>query len=669
MARRPQASASELAGLWSQALGDYRAGRQAEAAAGFEAILARAPDHAPSWHLLGLIQFARGAHDDAVRSIGKAVAAEPGLAQAWNDLAVILQRRGRNEEAVAHYRRAIALAPDRSIWHFNLGSALQAQGKFDPAIAAYRQALALKPDDPATLNNLANALMDQGKSGAAAQCYRRAVTLDPDYAEAFSNLGNALMRIARYDQGFDAFRRALELKPDYAGGYVNLANAELGFGRLDRSIELFRKALVLKPDYPEVESNVLLTLNYLARSTPEAIYRAHRAWAEAHAPQPDQHPFANAPEPERRLRVGYVSADFYHHSVAYFLEPLLAAHDRRAVEIFCYADVKQPDATTARLEALADRWCSTLGMSDADLARRIRDDGIDLLVDLAGHTGLNRIRVFALKPAPVALTWCGYPNTTGLAAIDYRITDPRADPEGEADRLHAERLVRLPTSFLCYRPAETAPEVAPPPVRATGHITFGSFNNLAKVQPETARVWARILEAVPGARLVLKAGLLWDDQALERLMGHFLAHFSAAGIPRERIEFLGRTSDAEEHLALYRRIDIALDPFPYNGTATTCEALWMGVPVITLTGDRHAGRVGTSLLTTLGLPDLIAASVDDYVARAASLARDLDRLAGLRATLRDRMRTSYLCDGAHFAREMEAAYRSMWRRWCGSRNP
>lgn len=363
----------------------------------------------------------------------------------------------------------------------------------------------------------------------------------------------------------------------------------------------------------------------------------------------------------RRLRVGYVSPDFRQHSVAYFIEPVIAEHDRQRFEVYCYSDVARPDPVTERFKALADHWHDVSADSDETLARRIRGDGIDLLVDLDGHAAGNRLPVFAQKPAPVQMTYLGYPATTGLPEMDYRITDGVADPLESVDSASSEIRVRLPNGFLCYRPSDAAPPVAAAN-KDGGTITFGSFNELPKVSPEVVRSWSRILEQLPGSTLLLKAAALGDPATRTRVK----RRFEAAGVSSGRIELLGRTATLEEHLALYARVDVALDTFPYNGTTTTCEALYMGVPVVTLEGAAHAGRVGASLLSVLQLTELVAASEDDYVDTAVALATDAERRVTFHATLRDRLRSSALCDSRSFVPSLEAIYLDCWSRWCES---
>jgi predicted O-linked N-acetylglucosamine transferase (SPINDLY family) len=362
------------------------------------------------------------------------------------------------------------------------------------------------------------------------------------------------------------------------------------------------------------------------------------------------------------LRVAFLSPDFRYHAVSFFFQPLLAHLDRSAVEMFCYAEVEDPDPVTAYLQSLGGTWRWSSTLDDAALAAQLRADGIDITIDLAGHMGGNRLRALAAKPAPVLATWLGYPATSGLAAIDWRITDARADPPGE-EAFHTERLLRLPESFLCFAAYITqVPDPAPPPMRSRGHITFGSFNNPQKLSPSTVRAWGRILAALPQARLLLKSLDFTGPDRRADLLNRLAAH----GIPPERVELRPPQPAMPDHLGAYAEIDIALDPFPYNGTTTTCEAMWMGVPVVTLIGARHAGRVGFDLLSQLGLEELAAPDIDAYVETAIALAKDGARLERLRSTLRERMRASPLCDAPRFARDFADGLRIMWRDWCAS---
>ncbi|HYD70467.1 tetratricopeptide repeat protein [Azospirillum sp.] len=640
----------------------YQGGDFAGAAAIGTDILRARPAHAAILHLLGVITFHQGDKGQARSFLAQTIAAAPDWAEPWTNLGCVLQSQDRTQDAIAAFRHAAALHPGSPGPHEALGNALAAAGRLDEAVQAYHCALALAPASAKVLCAFGNVRLLQCWYGAAIDAYTQALAAAPDLPEIWSNLGHALKDVGRIGEATAAFQTAIALRPDHAQAWSNLGSALKDQARHAEAVQAFSRATTLDPGFATARSNLIFLLNYLPEASEAAIGAAHAAWGRRHAAAPSAPPvFANPRRPERRLKVGYVSPDFRTHSVAYFFEPLAIHHDRAAVEVYGYAEVATPSPTTLRLKERADHWRFTVGLSHAAMAELIRADGIDILVDLAGHTGGNRLGVFALKPAPVQVTWLGYPNTTGLAAMDWRITDSLADPDG-AEAFHTERLARLPGGFLCYSPQPDAPEVAPAPCLTHGHVTFGSFNNLAKLTEPTVAAWAAILHRVPGARLLLKSKQLADPDTGRR----FLARFARHAIPPERITLAVWTLQPAHHLMLYAGMDIALDTFPYNGTTTTCEALWMGVPVVSLRGDRHAARVGADLLTRVGLSELTASDVADYVARAAALAGDPERLAAARADLRERMRASPLCDGRRFAAEMEAAYRRMWREWCSA---
>jgi predicted O-linked N-acetylglucosamine transferase (SPINDLY family) len=651
-------SSGDPAALFNAAVDDLNEGNFAKAEQAFRTILARWPAYAEVMDLLGVVYAKTGRLQDAAAIMQKAIATNPNLAGFHNNLGNVLSSLGRCAEAVECYQRALALRPDDPQTLNNLGSTLYTMARLEAAAEAYERALALRPEYPEALSNYGNVLIDQGRIADAVAANQKALALNPAYPIAHNNLGNGLRRLGRYEDAVQAYVRALELKPLYADALCNLAETLKEQGRALEALPFYEKALAVDPRQAGIHSNLLLALNSVESLSRMAAYAEHKRWGERFAAPALAH--ANAKDPAKRLRVGYVSPDFRKHSVAYFIEPVIAAHDRGQIEAFCYANVAVADAVTARIKDSADGWRAIRGLSDADAAAMIRADGIDILVDLAGHTMDGRLPLFALKPAPVQVAYLGYPNTTGLAAVDYRLTDAIADPEGEADRYHTERLVRLATGFLCYRPPADALEVAPPPALANGFVTFGSCNNLAKIGPATIAAWAAILKRMPDARLFLKSKPLADEGTRQRLAERFAEH----GIADERLVMTGWIVDGN-HLAVYSRIDVGLDTFPYNGTTTTCEALWMGVPVVTLAGDRHAARVGASLLTHLGLDELIAHDPGTYVERAVALAHDQARLGALRAGLRDTVARSALSDAQGFTRALEAAYRRMWRAWCG----
>ncbi len=407
--------------------------------------------------------------------------------------------------------------------------------------------------------------------------------------------------------------------------------------------------------------NLAVCMNNDSSYDRESIYREHCRWGQMLEKRiPETSCFNNITDPERRLRIGYVSADFRMHSVAFFLEPLLANRDTGQFEVICYSEVGWADEMTANLRSLSDGWRDTRGLSDSGVHSMIQADSIDILVDLAGLTYGNRLEVFAMKPAPVQVNYLGYAGTTGLSRMDYRITDNLPDPPGDSDRYHTETLIRLPQCFLCYKPPPASPPVSPLPSQTSGHVTFGSFNDLSKVTPDVVGVWAEILKLVPGSRCVCKARRLRDASIRARY--HEL--FSSHGISSDRIDLLGQVESITAHLELYSRVDIALDTFPYNGTTTTCEALWMGVPVVGIRGERHISRVGLSLLLNLGLDELVADDTQGYIATALGLVNNPGYLSELRSGLRERMAASPVCDAMNFTRQLEYAYRDMWRTYC-----
>ncbi len=581
-------------------------------------------------------------------------------AEAWFMLGAVNGQLGLFDETIACCHRVLAIQPRHADAHYNLAQALLHQRRPEEAMVSYREVLRLDPNYMGAYINLGTLLQGKRQLDEAVGCFQEALRRQPQNADAHYNLGNALRAQGKYTAAVESYRAALRIQPRNSGIRYNLANTLNDQGLHDAALASYRETLRWQSDYVDAHNNLLFALNYSAVHKPEEVFTEHQRWAERHGAAFSAPHYANIPDPERRLRVGYLSPDFRQHSVASFIEPLLAAHDPAAVETVCYADLRQSDAVTARIQGLAARWRPITNLSHEQVTELVRADGIDILVDLAGHTGDNRLLVFARKPAPVQATYLGYPNTTGLPAVGYRLTDAWADPPGQTEHLYTETLIRLPHGFLCYQPPADAPSVAPLPAGTAGHVTFGSFNALTKMNGDVLATWAGILRAVPGSRLILKNMVLRDPATCER----YREFFAKEEISFDRVELIGWVSSPAEHMALYHRLDLALDTFPYNGTTTTCEALWMGVPVITLAGRVHAGRVGVSLLSQVGLTEFIATDPDDYAARAVRWANDLEGLAHLRAGLRERMAASPLCDGASFARDVEQAYREMWRKWC-----
>jgi len=508
---------------------------------------------------------------------------------------------------------------------------------------------------------LATLFNKTGQKDKAEQCYKTLLRYER-HPVIYRELGRICFDSERISEATEYRRKAVQAAPDNAELLWILAGSMMASGKLNDGADVLQKALELEPENAAIRSNYLLNLHYLPDLSAETIFEEHLKWARIHTSS-DPAGFAhdNIPEPERNLRLGYISPDFRMHSVACFFQPLLEGHNRENVELYGYGNVKSPDNVTKRLKSMFDNYRDIRGLDHETTARLIKQDRIDILVDLAGHTNRNLLSVLALKPAPIQVTYLGYPDTTGMGQVDYRLTDAVAESP-DSQKFHTEQLVYLPDGFLCYAPPAPAPAVLPAPVLKNGYVTFGSFNNSRKINPHVIELWARVLKAVPQSRLLLK----FHEGGDENVKNHYLSQFAQCSISRQRVQICGRKPHFE-HLRLYSQVDIALDTYPYNGTTTTCEALWMGVPVISLVGPRHFSRVGLSILTHLGLEFFTAETADQYVAKAAALAAKPDALARIRGSMRTRMTADTLCDKNNFARTVEQAYRHMWRQWCGNR--
>jgi predicted O-linked N-acetylglucosamine transferase (SPINDLY family) len=675
------------------ALDHLNAGRWAEAETLLRQVLGQRPDHPDALHLLGVLACQTGHTDAAIELISRAVAISPGaaeylcnlgeayrrsgqpdaaiatlrravalrpgLAATHHNLGIALYEAGRTEEAVTAFERARQLRPDAAEAENNLGGALERVGRLDEAVAAFERALQLEPQRAEVHSNLGHALNDLGRFGEAIAACERAIALRPDLAEAHNNRGNALAGIGRTDEAIAAYRQAIAQRLALADPYNNLGVVFREQGRLDEALMCFRKAVEVKPDFTAAASNVLFTLHYHPDFDAQAILKEHRDWARRHA-EPlaaEIRPHGNDRAPGRRLRVAFVSPDFHTHPVGRLLLALFSHLDRAQIELVAYSDVRLADEVTGRLEALTDQWHDTIGLSDRQLAERIRDDRVDILVDTTLHTAGNRMLVFARKPAPVQLTMFGMPATTGLATLDARLTDPYLDPTDSCGAHYTEPSIRLPHCYWCYEPPEPILPVGELPARTGGFITFGCLNHLAKVSPPALRLWVKILQTVPDSRLVVQSEPGSHLQAL-------YAHFQAGGIASDRITFEPKVPRLE-YFQRYQRFDLALDPFPYNGHTSSLDALWMGVPVVTFAGGTAVGRGGASILSNLGLPDLIARTPAEYVDIGVRWASDRDRLAALRHDLRRRMESSPLMDVASFTAGVQAVFRRLWEQWCG----
>ncbi len=604
-------------------------GKLDEALRAYQAIIAEAPGTAEGWYKLGTAYGLLKDAGEAERCYRETLALWSDFPQANNNLGLILAGRGELDAAERHYRVALAEDPDRVEVHLNLGTLLQETGCLPEAQYLARRAMLLKPDSAIACDLLGRVKKSMGRISEAIQHAESAVELDPKFAAAWTNLGACYWNCGRHRDAERALSSALALAPDFLPAWNNL----------------------------------LLSSNYSLRDR-EEVFRLHRSFGDIVRQQcGDIAPFSQdlRLDPDRRLRIGFISGDLRRHSVTYFLPGALRNLDRSRFQLFAYYNFRTEDEVTWSLKPIFHQWKSIFGLPDQKAADLIREDRIDILIDLAGHTASIRPLVLGRRPAPIQVHWIGYPNTTGLDCIDYRLTDNWADPVADGDRFSSEEPWRLPASFLCYSPAESAPALRDPPCVAKGHVTFGSFNSRAKLSEECVALWCRVLLELPDTKLVLKSFFgADDDESRDGLKQIFVA----GGIAPDRIEVRARLGEHEDHLAAYHDIDIALDSFPYNGTTTTCEALWMGVPVVTLAGDRHASRVGASLLNSVGLGEMVARTQDELIQIATTLASEPQVLKALRGSMRERMMASRLMDKAAMGADLGAALGEMWRRHC-----
>jgi protein O-GlcNAc transferase len=685
-------------GVMHQRLGQFDL-----AESSFRQVLAQKPDHAQAHFALGNTLRELGKGDDAAKSFEQAVKIMPSWAEGHFNLGNALRDIGEFERGIACFQKAIALKPDWADAHTNLGQVLRLSDQYEAAVASCRKALSFSPNLPEGHFNLASALWSLGKRTEALISYRMALILKPDWPEAHYDLGYGLFQLGRTEEAIETYRKTIALKPtwaeahsalaavlihqgfalknsemlreadacrrqvlalrpDWPNAYVNLAGSPLRTG-LDQeeTFALLERALALCPDDICAQQSLLFGLQYSAALTPIKWRTALRAFADTYFAPLNIFKLLNCKDPHKRLRIGYVSPDFRNHSCAWFIEPVLASHNQSNIEIYCYASLAHADEVTARLKSLSENWHEVQEMSSEVVANLIRSHCIDILVDLAGHTFGNILPVFCHKPAPIQLTWLGSPTSTGLETVDYRLSDPWLTPEN-TEEYFTERLWNLECPAHCYRPPAQTPDVGSLPAEKNGYLTFGSFNNLLKLSPETVALWAKTLHAVAQSQLVLKSWQLGDAEVCRQIRKSFIQQ----GIDEARLHFLDAIPDLSAHLNLYNQIDVALDTFPYNGATTTLEALWMGVPVLTLVGWRTASRYSFSFLSALDLREFAAENQEQFVEIAQNLSGKLPYLSELRRSLRSRMRNSPLCDEVGFTGHLEAAYRQMWQRYCES---
>ncbi len=695
-------------------------GKYSEAISCYRQELKLAPDSVDALINLGIALWRDDQAAAAVEKLTEALRLAPASFEAALNCANALLGMERHDESIAMYRRALALRAESPDAHNNLGKALVAVGKPDEGQQCFDRALEIMPSHAEALFNLGDLLFFAGNSADAEKYYAKAVAARPTFAEGYMALGRAhfdagqfdeallcfdgmialapasataliwrgivLREMQRVDEALLAFEsatvlskrpeegyalvgstyrqlgdnasaddfanRALELEPDHAVALNLKGNLALHGGNVDEAIAWYLRAARSDPDFPMYAQNALFAMNYSDEVDAAVLLGAHRQWGwkQTTVRTPQRRPRTSALG--RRLRVGLVSPDLISHSVAHFVAPLLHYFDRSSLEIYCYSNNRKADAVTESFRGLATGWRGVAGKNDQSVAEMIYRDEIDVLIDLAGHTADNRLGVFLRGPAPMQLTWLGYPTTTGLPRMQYRLSDAVVDPDG-ASSFNTETVLRLPNSYFCYMPAQEAPPVSALPLASRGHPTFGSFNNLAKMTGSTLRLWAQVLEAVPDSRLILKNLSLGDARVREA----FASRLEQSGIDPRRVELIGFEIQRTQHLMLYNEIDVSLDTFPYNGATTTCEALWMGVPVVTLAGQTHASRMGASILAAAGHDDLVALDADQYVEICCGLAGDPAVLAQRRASLRPSLADSALMDHGQFNLDFESLLR------------
>ena len=656
----------------------------------YHEVLEHDPHAADAWNLTGVVAHQSGQQTEAIDNIRRAIAIEsdipqyqlnlaaalladkqadeaeqscrrclkldPVCAEAFSSLGNALRELGRLDEAIEAFHRALHCRPDYADAQCNLGILLFSIGRLDEAEQWLRQALAANPRLYQAHNNLGLIHQNRGSYDHASECYTRALQIQPGSPETLINQGCALRLLSRFGDALDCCARAIQLRPHHANAWCALGLVQQDIGHQVDAVASFREAVRLDPRSARAGSSLLFCLSLRTDLTPEEVFQEHCRWGQRFGRVDQASEYTNPPDPDLRLRIGYVSPDLRQHPVISFFEPLLAGLNREAFEVTCYAEVLGEDETTKRLRGLADRWRSTCGLTDIQVAEQIRVDGIDILVDLAGHTANNRLPVFAYKPAPVQASSIGYPNTTGLAAVDYFITDDiLVDDENE--QFFTEQLIRLPTG-CCWMAPSDAPEVGASPFETNGYVTFGSMHRLDKLTDLTFDLWARVLKSQPDSRLLIFRRSLGHCEIVRERIWEHLQH---RGIPRSRVDL--RWECEGSYLTVYRDIDILLEVLPWDSGTTTYESLWMGVPILGLRADRPYSRPTLVALNLIGLTDLVAQTDDEYVDLITALSLDHKRLTDLRAGLRQRMLAT-VCDPAGHIGDMERAFRHMWRNWC-----
>jgi protein O-GlcNAc transferase len=683
---------SSLPQIYQLARDHQAAGRLPEAEKLFRQILVSEPFHPDALHFLGVVLTQEAKFGEAINALGLAMSNRPEDASIAGDLGAALQLAGRYDEAITVYRRVLDLQKNSLAAWLNMGQCLYMQRRYAESVQVIKQAAALNPRDAEIQHQIAVVLRDWGDDAGALAAFDKAIELRPDYPKALGNMGALLLKRGDFAGGVAAWRRALEIDPsDWGSAYNlgtvlrdamkideaiaalrlavaanpnepkawnNLAGLLKDAGELDESLACYDRAIALSPESAARYSNRLYTLHFHPGFDAKQLLGEHLEFARRHIAgirAADDH--LNDRDPERPLRIGYVSADFRRHPVGLSFEFLLENHDKKNFQTICFSNVRYPDNETERMQRIPDEWHAVSSLTDDQLAELVRERKIDILVDLSLHMAHNRLTMFARKPAPIQVTYLGYPSTTGVAAIDYRLSDAAIDPPGR-DGDYTEKTIRLPRTYLCWRWSGAEAAVNSLPAKKSGYVTFGSLNNFCKVTPAVLDVWGRLMARVHNSRLILRCmaeSASW--KVLEALGKH--------GVAADRVLIVGQLP-WDQYVGLFDQQDIGLDPFPYPGHTTSLDSFWMGVPVVTLTGDTAVSRVGASLLRAIGLPELIARTEEEYIEIAAGLANDLGKVSELRGRLREMVRQSAVGDGPQFARDVEGVYRQMWRDWARS---
>jgi len=624
-------------------------------------------NNAQAYFLLGVIFSARSQKQDAVMAYKTALRYKKDYFQALGNLGQMLLDLGQAAEAEKVFLQALAItslgSTDKALLLNNLGNTLTTQGRLEEAVTQYKKAINLKADHVKAYANLGSALSSLGKVDEAIQCYETAIAYRPDYSDAYNALGAAYFSQRKLNEAIAAYKKATSLNPSFAYAHNNLGVAlrELGHLHFETVTRSFQQALLFKPEFAEAFHNLFNWMQFDPLVTPKTLQAAYSRFRDQlETPLREKwRPHDNDADPTRRLRIGYVSPDFRRHAVAYFIAPILENHDKEQIELFCYFTHTDRDDFTDRLESHVEHWRNCVPMTDEQLAEQVRTDKIDILVDLAGHTKGGRLLMFAHKPAPIQMIYLGYPGSSGLHAIDYRLSDNYADPQG-SEAYYAEQLLRLPDSLWCYRPDDNMPDITPLPAIHNGYMTFGSFNNYAKISGESIVLWAKLLHEIPQSRLLMVT--IPEGEWRKALLHQFIE----LGIEASRLSLVDLLP-TDEFQRTIQQADIALDPVIVNGATTTCEALWLGVPTLTLVGNRFLSRAGLSILSAAGIPEFAVATEEGYIGTAKSYAEDITKLAALRASLRVRIASSPLTDAKGFAQHLEQQYRAAWISWCNGR--